>query len=58
MKTEKYVDWKRANKLEGEIKDLENELTMATLNNRKQDAEWIKDDLRELKQELENLYWC
>lgn len=57
MDIDKHVDWKKANALEGEIKDLENELTMATLNNRKQDAEWIREDLRDLKQELEHLYW-
>lgn len=54
---ELYVDYKKANELEMEIKALENELTMATLNDRKDDARIAKSEIEILNQKLEELYW-
>lgn len=52
-----YVDWKKANELEGQIKDLEKDLVMARLNNRYDDIFPLKAEINELNQELEQLYW-
>lgn len=53
-----YVDYIKANKLEGEIRDLERELTLATLNDRHDDIENLKEEIRDKESELEELYWC
>ena len=53
-----YADYVKANKLEGEIKDLERELTLATLNDRYDDIENLKDEIRDKESELDSLYWC
>lgn len=52
-----YVDYKKANDLEGQIKDLEEELTMAVLNERFSDVPGIKAEIADLNEELEELYW-
>lgn len=52
-----YVDHIRANELEGKIKDLEEELTMAILNERFGDVPGIKAEIADLNEELEELYW-
>lgn len=52
-----YVDYVKANELEGQIKDLEEELTMATLNERFSDITGIKAEIADLNEELEDLYW-
>lgn len=52
-----YVDYVRANELEGQIKDLEKELTMAVLNERFSDVPGIKAEIVDLNEELEELYW-
>lgn len=52
-----YVDYVRANELEGQIKDLEEELTMAVLNERFSDVPGIKAEIADLNEELEELYW-
>lgn len=53
-----YVDYVKANELEGEIRDLERELTLATLNERYGDVENLKEEIRGLERELDSLYWC
>ena len=58
MGTGGYVDYIKANKLEGEIRDLERELTLATLNDRYDDIENLKEEIRGLERELDSLYWC
>ena len=52
-----YVDYVKANLLEGQIKDLEEELTMAILNERFSDVPGIKAEIADLNAELEDLYW-
>ena len=52
-----YVDYVKANELEGQIKDLEEELTMAILNERFSDVPGIKAEIADLNEELEELYW-
>lgn len=52
-----YVDYVKANELEGQIKDLEEELIMATLNERFSDIPGIKAEIADLNEELEDLYW-
>lgn len=52
-----YVDYVKANELEGKIKDLEEELTMAILNERLSDVPGIKAEIADLNEELEGLYW-
>lgn len=52
-----YVDYVKANELEGQIKDLEEELTMAILNERLSDVPGIKAEIADLNIELEELYW-
>lgn len=52
-----YVDYVKANELEGRIKDLEEELTMAILNERFSDVPGIKAEIADLNKELEDLYW-
>lgn len=51
-----YVDYVKANELEGRIKDLEEELTMAVLNERFGDVPEIKAEIANLNKELEELY--
>lgn len=53
-----YVDYVKANELEGEIRDLERELTLATLNDRYEDIENLKEEIRDKERELDSLYWC
>ncbi len=52
-----YVDYVKANELEGQIQDLEEELTMAILNERFSDIPGIKAEIADLNEELEDLYW-
>lgn len=57
MGTGGYVDYIKANELEGEIRDLERELTLATLNDRYDDIESLKEEIRDKESELDSLYW-
>lgn len=52
-----YVDYIKANELEGEIRDLERELTLAALNKRYDDVIGLQAEIRDLEIELEELYW-
>lgn len=53
-----YVDYVKVNQLEGEIRDLERELTLATLNDRYDDIDNLKEEIRDKERELDSLYWC
>lgn len=52
-----YVDYIKANELEGEIRDLERELTLATLNDRYDDIDNLKEKIKDKERELNSLYW-